>query len=372
VKVLIVGGAKIMHMPYLDLYLQEFRRSGCDIHLLYWNRSGGPDAPLPDGVTPHEIRRDQPNEVPPYRKIAGYARDRMDAARLLIHRQFDLVVVLTTIPALVLADILLRRYAGRFVLDYRDATYEYIWAYRQAVGLLVRKSLVTFISSDGFRELLPNMRSIITVHNLVTGALQHRQIRLNQPRHRETVRIRFWGGIRYEAVNRMIIDRLANDRRFEIHYHGSGEVCVSNLRNHCTKRGIRNVSFHGPYQPAERYQFIQHTDIINNVYGHDFNESLLVSNKFYDGIIHYLPQICSVGTHMGRLVTAYGLGKEVDPANDNFADELHRYYQEIEWDVFCRNCDTQLARTLREQELARQVLRQMCQGSFARAGYADS
>ena len=57
--------------------------------------------------------------------------------------------------------------------------------------------------------------------------------------------------------------------------------------------------FHGEYKPEDRYTFVRSTDLIHNIYK-DRNMMLAMGNKYYDGLIFYIPQLCMKGSFMGE------------------------------------------------------------------------
>lgn len=54
-KILLIGFTKIAYMPYMNFYLKQFANEDNEIHLLYWNRDGKDEIPIPDYVKLHEF-----------------------------------------------------------------------------------------------------------------------------------------------------------------------------------------------------------------------------------------------------------------------------------------------------------------------------
>ena len=63
-----------------------------------------------------------------------------------------------------------------------------------------------------------------------------------------------------------------------------------------------------------------------------------MGNKFYDGLIFKIPQLCTSGSYMGRVCTEYGVGMECNPDNEQFCDEIFDYYVSIDRSVFDKSC----------------------------------
>ena len=356
-KILLMGVQKLVYMPYMHSYLSNLDLEKHDVHLLYWNRDGKEEK-LPDyNITYHEFNVYQENEVPKIAKINSFIKYRKKAKRLIAEEKFDLIIVLNTVSGFLVQDILWKK-SKKYIYDYRDPSLENIGVFKYLIGIMVKNSLITFVSSDGFRKLLPNSKNIVTTHNLQLDSLHHRNVRKAHNRSASPLRIRFWGMIRNESINKGLINRIANDKRFELHYHGSSKITGKNLEEYCQSNGIHNVFFHGAYEPVERYEFAKNTDILHTIYENDMVMVHAMANRFYDGIVQYIPQICTKGSFMGQKVTSNGVGIELDPNDPSFADKLYEYYLNIKWEEFHKNCDTTLNKVLEEYHASIDIIHQ--------------
>jgi hypothetical protein len=266
------------------------------------------------------------------------------------------VIVLHSIPGVVLYDYLLKHFSGRYIFDYRDSTYEpLLGVFKRAVGNLIRKSTVTFTSSDGFRIYFPadTQSNVITSHNLLEDSLSHRNYTKTPS---AKIRVAFWGFIRHEEINLEIIRKFSVDNRFELHYYGREQQVAKNLKKYVIENGIKNVFFHGEYKPEDRYDFIKTTDIIHNIYK-DSNMMLAMGNKYYDGAIFRIPQICMEGSFMGETVTEHNIGLECDPFNNNFTDKIYDYYNSLDHKKFVQSCDEEVERFMEEYEYGRKIIK---------------
>lgn len=355
-KILMMGVQKLAIMPYMNFYLSQLDFMKHDVHLLYWNRDCQQEK-IPDyPITFHEFSCYQEDEVPKITKINSFRKYRKFAKELLEKEQFDFIIVLNTITGILVQDLLYGKYAKRYIFDYRDPTQENIKAYKYMVGMIVKNSKATFVSSDGFRKLLPDEQHIYTSHNLLLDSLHHRNVRKSSPRETSPIRIRFWGMIRNESINKLMIDRLANDSRFELHYHGRMQKTGKALKTYCQDQNIHNVHFHGEYSPSDRYSFAKETDLLHNLYENDKVMVGAMANKFYDGIVHYIPQLCSKGSFMGQKTADYQVGLAIDPHDPALADQIYAYYQQINWPAFQQRCDSSLQEVLNEYQAANDMI----------------
>lgn len=348
-KVLIIGFSKIIYMPYIHFFLDNINSEKNEIHILYWNRDLKMDiAPNYDGLIFHEFRQFQ-DDYEKRKKISNFIKFRNFAKKIIDDEKFDFIIVLTTIPGILLSDILTRKYQGKYIFDYRDSTYEQNKIFKKILDRLVAASYTTFISSDGFRTLLPKTcdYKIITTHNLLIDSLLHREEKSKYGTSSNKIRIGHWGQIRNEEVNLDIIKALACDERFELHYYGREQRISLKLKAYAKSLKADNVYFHGGYVPEDRYRFVRETDIIHNIFN-DKNMMMAMSNKYYDGIIFRIPQICMEGSFMGKCASHAKVGFCCLPSMDNLSDYIYQKYLEIELNRFNLSCDIELERILGE------------------------
>ena len=354
-KILLIGFAKMKYMPYMNFYLDQIDRRQHEVHVLIWNRDGKPE-PREQGLVYHEFNSILSDDIPKYKKLASFMRFRRFALSVLKRERFDFLFLLHSMPAILLGTCASRHFKNRFIFDYRDYTYESNPLFRRKICRAVEDSWATFVSSDAFREALPNVSKIYTSHNVLTDALEHRQQHIREPEL--PLRISFWGYIRHEKTNCRIISALANDPRFELHYYGREQEIAYRLKDHVEYVGAKNVFFHGEYDPRDRYTFSASTDIIHNIYSNTEapSQQFAMTNKFYDGLMFYIPQLCMAGSYMGMVAEEKGVGLVCDPESAGFADTIWDYYHNIDWPFFYKSCDGTLKKVMEEYNLGRQVI----------------
>lgn len=359
-KILLIGFTKLAYMPYMNFYLNQLTRTDNEVHILYWNRDEKKEMELPYNVTLHEFKLFQEDEVAKLKKIKSFLKYRKTAKLLLSNTKFDTVIIMHTLPGVILYDLLKKSYSKKYILDYRDVTFERFSLYKKVIHKLVHHSIATFVSSDAFRVHLPNQENIFTSHNILLDSLEKRKtIKTRECSKANSIRIRYWGFIRHENINKTIINKLANDRRFEIHYHGREQETAKNLKIYCEAKNINNVFFHGEYAPQERYLFAVETDLLHNIFENDEIMQPAMSNKFYDGITLYIPQLCNKGSYMGKQIREKGIGLECDPFDENFADYLYDYYESMKWNAFEKNCDKILDEVLQDYQKGIRVIEEI-------------
>ncbi|NLW71089.1 MAG: hypothetical protein GX061_08430 [Eubacteriaceae bacterium] len=144
-----------------------------------------------------------------------------------------------------------------------------------------------------------------------------------------------------------IIRKISADERFELHYYGREQQIAFNLKSYVKNNRVKNVFFHGEYRNEERYKFARKTDIIHNIY-HDKNTMLAMGNKYYDGLLFYLPQLCMEGSYMGESCQKHDVGISLNPYKEGFTDRIYEYYKGIDTALFKSKCDEALSGVMEE------------------------
>ena len=352
-RVLLLGFGKISHMPYMQLYLDSFKEARID--LVYWDRDGEPDADVPSRITStFKFSGRMDSNLPGRAKLKQFAGYRKIANEVLKAGQYDLIVSMQAMPGLILLDKLITGYRKRYILDFRDLSYEHIPVYRKLIGVLARHSKLVFVSSNAFRAYLPKDIPIYTIHNYLENSFGY--IKCSSPRNERPLRVSYWGLLRGRDTNKRLISAIGNDDRFELHYYGRLGNEGKDIQAYSQEHHFVNVFFHGAYLPEERYRFIENTDILHNAFDLDRMMKNAVSNKYYDGVIFRIPQICTKGSHMGTLITQQGIGLAIDPAHEDIADMLWSYYHGLDRKQFASDCELVMQQVCAEQSVVKQLL----------------
>ncbi len=341
-KILIVGLNKIKYMPYLNFYLDALKDQQQEIHVCYWDRDGkDEDLTSYKNIQFHRFVYAQTNGVNKLKKIKPFSKFKMFVKKINNETKFDLIIALHSLTAILIYGVLRKK---NYILDYRDSTFEKNAFFRRKIKKIVLKSRLTFTSSEGFKKYLPKSEKIYNSHNLLLDSLEHRDFKKTES---DKIRLSFWGYIRHVELNKVIIDKIKNDDRFELHYYGREQESAIELKKYSKSIEANNVFFHGEYNPSDRYEFIKNTDLIHNIYC-DSNMMLAMGNKFYDGIIFRIPQLCYTDSTMGKQCSKYGVGLECNPNDENFLNKIYDYYKTLSMKEFNNECDIALDYVLKE------------------------
>lgn len=340
-------------MPYITFYLNAINQDKNDVTIIYWNRDEQEDVPTPKCSRVIKFERYQEDEVPKLKKISSFYAYRKFVLSEIKKGQYDFIIALHTFPAVLNFNLLCGKYKNKFIFDYRDYTFEKNIIYRRLIAKIVKNSYATFISSNAFKKYLPKCENMYTSHNILLDSLDYREF---ITRDLKPIRIRYWGMIRYAETNIQLIEKIKNDNRFELHFHGRKQNEYMKIFDYCTQNKIENVFFHGEYNPEDRYKFAKETDLIQNVQDFDLITENAVSNKFYDGAIFYIPQICSDTSYMGKCAQQYGIGLSCNVYKENIHEEIYEYIINLNWKEFKNNCDTFMDSVVREYNEGIEIL----------------
>ena len=250
------------------------------------------------------------------------------------------IIVFTTVPSIMLMDILTKKFDGRYILDIRDYTHESISLYKKMVGKIVKHSFRTVISSKGFLSFLPPSDKYTVVHNIGKG---FREAEKARGFGRKPVNIGFVGSIRYYKENVKLLEQMKNDPDYRLVYYGTTTLDCD-LKSYCEEHGVRNAEFFGKYRNSEKDAIYQNIDLVNSVYGTESTETVtLTPNRLYDAALYKIPIVASKGTFLAQLIENYGLGCSVDLDKENLPEKLNAYIKDFSAKEFTESCGKFLA-----------------------------
>lgn len=340
-KILIVGFGKIAYMPYLRMYTDSIVKDNHTIiDLVYWERDAEPDLHVPNIIDNYYVYKGRVVESEGIiKKIPKFMGYRKLAKKTIKKNEYDKLIVLHSTPAILLIDIL-KKYKDKYIFDYRDYTYENHRFYNKLIYKLIRNSSITFTSSRGYKLDLTGKKDIYNSYNILHD--DNSKVIRKKWKQDQVIIIRYWGLIRHKNANLKFIEAISKDKRFELHYHGREQGDALVMKTYCKEKNINNVHFHGSYLPKERHRFASETHIIHNIYENDRKTINAMGNKYYDGILFKIPQICNKGSYMGTLVTENNIGIEIDLNEPHFLNVLYNYFVNINYSKLDQKCDTLL------------------------------
>ena len=252
--------------------------------------------------------------------------------RIIELKRYDLIIVFSMQIAVLLADILPKY---QYIMDIRDYSYENYPFFRKIGSSLLKKSRMNVISSNGFRDWLPDSIEYVLSHNTTLSALKNASV---PAFNMQTRMLLYIGAIRYFRPTIEILDAVANHKEISVFIVGQG-LCENRIEGYCRRKAITNVIFAGKYMPEEKRRYLENTNFIMAAYGNDgVSVSTAVPNKLYDACLYGKPIIVSKGTFVARLVEDYGLGIVFDPKNPaGFMNDIDQYYDRPYYEEYLSN-----------------------------------
>ncbi|MEK5585138.1 hypothetical protein MKZ21_23095 [Paenibacillus sp. FSL P2-0536] len=334
--------------PYLEKYTSVLQEKNIEYEVLFWNRENK-NFDLPTNYI-YFNKKSRYRKNPVF-KILEFMQFSLWLQRIIIKKKYSKLIILSTLSGMFLANVLLKKYPGKYVFDIRDYSYEHIKFFSLLEEKLIKKSFFTCISSQGFKEFLPKNYPYVMAHNFNSKDLsisrKFEKKGLDRP-----LNLVWNGTVRYFEHQEKILSKLANDKRFNIIYHGMGSDYELYI-NFCEKMGFSNIKFTGNYNNLEKEKLLKDADILNNSYGtkKEMEVKYAMANRYYDGLIYKIPQLVEINTFKHKKVQEIEVGIGIDIASENLADLLYEYYCNINETQFNYNCNQEIGGILKEDNL---------------------
>lgn len=335
----------LKYCPYISRYIERLEKAKRDYRVYFWNRSSF-KLNLSDKYVYFDHGSDMNSGK--VQKLLDFIKFRKWLIIQLKSNHHEKIIALSTLTGVLLGSFLYKQ-KGNYIFDIRDYSYEHIAPFYRIEKKVIENSAFTAISSLGFKLFLPNHEYVIA-HNF------NRKDIIPGARFRKAEdKINFvWNGLmRYFEFQRLYLDALKNDSRFNIIYHGDGPE-LEKYKKYCEQNGFTNVQFTGAYNNLNKGQLLSEASILNNCYGytHGAGNKLkyAVSNRFYDGIIYHIPQLVETEGFKPEWANNARIGVFFPP-DFNLADKLYDYYQSIDAVEFDKRCNQELKKIIDEDDV---------------------
>lgn len=354
-RYLIISYDDYFNIPYIQYYEKHLQAQNQPYDIVLWSRSGQ-SVDMPNAFVFYgQDCKSKIGKIKPFLQWRSFVLD------ILKKHPYDRLIVLTTMPAVLLSDILLTKYRNRYWLDIRDYTYERFLPYKHIVEKLVCGASHVSISSPAFQDFLPSSNNILLTHNISNQEFIQSHCSLDP--YDESICIGYVGGVQFEQQNQLLLRQLANHPRYCLKYAGKAHLGCD-LPAFCSANGITNVEFQPAFQNSEKPSIYQGIQLINCLYGDDNPVvRLLLPNRLYDCVLFKKPILVSKNTYLALVVEQYHLGLALDTANDNIAECLDAYLSVFDPVTFEEGCRSFLQRTEAELLAYTTALRTFCSGA---------
>lgn len=313
----IVSMENVKRVPYVTQYIKCLDNK--DFDFLYWDRDCTDDEVGQKNSFPfrHKVRHGEPTLAQKAEKLTGYIGFRRYASKVLRKNDYKRVVCLTGNAAVLVSDVLLRKYDGRFIIDIRDYWHEDNKKYHDIERRLIEASPCPVISSPAYKEFLGE-HDFRIMHN--SQILSRDERKIAEHGHELPFRIVCVGAAKNLDYDKRVIDCFANDKRFMLAFRGRG---YDQLCDYIEKRRITNVEAKGEFDFSQTLRQYADADMVLSMYGNGSPYwDYALANKLYFAAQLGLPILVCEKTAMADMTEEYELGVAFDPADKAAKDRI--------------------------------------------------
>ena len=333
-EVCIVSMDNVKRVPYISQYIKCLDDK--DFDFLYWDRDcTDDDVGQKNGFAYcHKVRHGEPTLAQKAEKLTGYIGFKHYASRVLRNNDYRRVVCLTGNAAVLVSNVLLNKYNGRFIIDIRDYWHEDNKRYHETEQRLIEASPCPVISSPAYKDFLGE-HDFRVMHN--SQILSDEEKRVADHGHAYPFRIVCVGAAKNLEYDKKVIDCFAGDERFTLAFRGRG---YDQLAVYIDELGVSNVEATGEFDFSQTLQQYADADMVLSMYGNGSPYwDYALANKLYFAAQLGLPILVCEKTAMADMVERYSLGVAFDPANNKAAkDQIARLFDDEQAERRRRGC----------------------------------
>lgn len=322
-KLAMIVSSNLINAPYYIKYKKLL--NNIDIDYIVWNRSLEKNSKEQNVISYNvkdRIASGNPLKIYKYLGFAEFVK------KTIKKNKYDGIILFSAgaMTEVLLRNFFIKNYKGYYWLDIRDYAHERIPYVYSSMRHLIHNSFYTVVSSRHYQSFLPDY-SYGIIHNIdndnIVKAIELRRGK-DKKRCGDKLIISFIGLFEFWASQKKVIDIFANDKRYELHFHGTNTDLA---KNYCLNNRIYNVLVTGEFPKEKTAEFYKDTDIINNVYGNDdIGVRTALSNKLYYSLGLEIPILVSPNTQMEQVTRKAGNGFTIDFSKEDIADKLYNWY----------------------------------------------
>lgn len=340
-KVGLILPGTIWYAPYVRIYTRILQENSVEYQIISWNRDG---KDTKEGIQYEEnIHVDNGSaSFSAYRRYIAFIK------KVVGENGFDRLIVFGPQMTCLLSTFLMRKFKGKFLIDYRDLSIEQKPGFRQLFALMTKMSYANVVSSPGFIRCLPK-RNYYLSHNFDVHAVRN-NIGMRNTKgfgSSDNIDILTIGGIRDFSSNVEVLKALANDKTFSLRFVGSGGGATQ-LAAYSEEHKINNVSFEGFYKKHEEVTYVESSTFMNIFYPRVITHDTALSNRFYNSLIYRKPMIVTKDTMQGDYAEKYNIGVALADCS-NLKNVLKEFMRQ-DYNAYAERCDNLLQEFLSDQE----------------------
>lgn len=323
-RIALVCPSNMLYMPYVDNYIKVLNEANVDYDIINWDRFNIEDK----------------NNTLKYRdKKIGHQRNFLDyyeyyrfIIRCLNMERYDKIIVFGIQLTFFLQNILRKKYKKKYIIDIRD--YNKIINYFN-IGKIVNNSSFVALSSQGYKEWLPDSNKYMVNHNTQIENFEEFK-KPNIIFNKKKVRIAYIGAIRDYQVNIDFINSLRNTNLIDVFFHGEGDV-NKDIQDYLDSKSVENVYLTGRYNAEDEKKLYEDNDLINVLrYNDGINNKTALPNRLYNAALFGKPMIALSGTYLAEIINNYKLGLVLNSL-ENIGGKIEEYLKDFDSEAYNEN-----------------------------------
>lgn len=350
-KIALLFPNNLFTSPYLKYYTSILNKENIAYDLIIWDREN-----IKEDDCIAFKSHDSKNAI--ISKTLNFFKFRKFILQQLKKADYTKVIVFTGQLGILLSDYLVNNYKYKYILDIRDYSNPMHYFKNRFKKLITNAQFVT-ISSNGFKEWLPNYEKYILSHNIDLELIHKRLSKKSQPRdlfNSDVIQVDTIGQIKdYDSDHRFVAE-LKNNPNFQMNFIGFGGT-LDLLKEYSSQEKVKNISFHGKYKKEEEEGLLQNTDFINILISlEEFNKgATLLSNRLYLSALLHIPCIVNANSEQSRIIEKYNFGIVIR-RYEELPEQLLIFQQKFNEENFIENCLVFLNDVKTEYDLFNQSL----------------
>lgn len=334
-KVCVLSTVDMSRMTLLSLYTEYLHKNGIKYDIICAKKKQENKDPYAENIYEFDATKSQNSGV--LGKVMHFWSMRSFANEIFDKNDYSFIIVWNEVTSFIFSDILKKRFKGRYSINIRDYQYNNLPIIGQRMSSSLKHAAFNTISSDGFRKFLPKGEYLM-IHSLNDKMLSKLKPQEALRERDKPIRILNIGQIRWCENIYPLIDELANDKRYELYFVGTGSEQID---EYISGKGIKNVFTHGRFAPEETVKFLEKADVIFNLYGvGNLHVDTALSIKLYYAIYLGIPILTYKNTYMNELSTELGIGFTVEKGRfEGIGDRLYSWYHSLSKEKTLENCD---------------------------------
>ncbi len=319
--------------PHLKIYSDYFDKKGILYDVISWDRTGDTDKNEFTYSHDAKFQVSALTRFIEYFKFAGFIK------KLLKKYKYEKLVIISPQVALFIPFFLKRKFARRYIFDYRDLSIEQNPLFKPLMKVVLNNSFANVISSPGFKKYLPKGYDYLLSHNFNIGLVKEALANDGSPLPQGDIKVLTIGAIRFDA-NYEVIDSLGDADGIEVDFVGKGGASPDLLK-YVEEKCFKNIFFKGKYDKKDENDIIKKHTLINIFYPNWPSHISALSNRFYNSLINKRPMIVTKGGEQGNYAEKYGVGLAVESC-DGLAERIIEYVAALNFEEYKKNCNNLL------------------------------